>query len=168
MKARGRIVACMVSFAFLLAVPSALAQADKLIGVWKLIELKLPPVDHLKARTLADPQPEVLIFTKKYCSRVGILGDKPRPDLRETATNAQLLEAWKPLNASVGSYTVEGSTLIIHLIADKTPNFMNNSKIQFDWGFKFEGEDLILSMPVTSLTGTRLRIFEEYKYIRLE
>lgn len=68
MKTRVRVIACIVSLAFLVAVPSAMAQADKLIGVWKVTEVKVPavPERNLKARTITNPQPAIDIFTEKH------------------------------------------------------------------------------------------------------
>ena len=135
------VVACMV---FLLAVPSALAQADKLVGVWKLTEFGPPVIPAMKREADTNPQPEIWIFTQKYCSIMGAIGEKLRPDLPEDPTEAQLLEAWRPFNASTGTYEVSGSTITILPIVDKNPNAMNSRRALIQH-FRFEGDTLIIS-----------------------
>jgi hypothetical protein len=82
MKTRVGIIACMISFAFLLAVPSALAQADKLIGVWKFTGFQSP----VPAITTTNPQPSITIFTNKYFGIMMVSGEKPRPEVLKDST----------------------------------------------------------------------------------
>lgn len=159
MRTHVMIIACMVSFAFLLAVPSAMAQADKLIGVWKMIEVKyLNPQQNQVVRTITNPPPGIVIFTKKHFSSVGVTGDKHRPSLPENPTDAQLLEAWRPFVGLSGTYEVKGSTLTVKIMVAKNPLPSNEPSTE-SWNFRFEGDMFITADPKGRW---------EVKYTRLE
>ena len=66
MKRSAIVVACLLSLSALVTVPSVMAQADKLIGVWKVTEVKYPQMDYVDAQTITDPQPRLYIFTNKH------------------------------------------------------------------------------------------------------
>ena len=161
MKTRIRVIACMVSFAFLLAVPSTLAQADKLIGVWKVTEVKWPanPEQNLDASTNKTPQPRLWIFTKKHYSMMEDRSYKPRPDLPEEPTDAQRAAAYGPFFANSGTYEVTGSTITFLPILAMSPN-VTNSPRPFSHDFRFEGDSLIIlyrvSFGLIELKCTRL------------
>ena len=99
-----KVIACMVSLAILVAVPSALAQADKLIGVWKLVEFAGIGPD---AVTLTKVQPQIAIFTKKHMMVMGVKSSEPRPELPENATDAQKVAAWEPFLAEAAEYEAD-------------------------------------------------------------
>jgi hypothetical protein len=144
MKTRITAIACMVSFAFLLAVPSALAQADKLIGVWKYTEFVSTGPD----ATSTPAQPGLLIFTKKYWSMIMVSGDKPRPALPQNATDAQKLGAWTPFDAGSGTYEVKGNTYTAKSIVGKDPGIDPDSFIVIE--FKIEGNTLTTTPKATN------------------
>ena len=162
MKTRIRIIACMVSLAFLVAVPSAMAQADKLIGVWKVTQVKYPadPEQNLDAYTDKSPQPRLWIFTKKHYSWMEVRGFEPRPDLPEEPTDSQIAEAYRRFLANSGTYEVKGSTITGLPIMAKGPNLMNSPR-SFSLDFRFEGDSLII------LQRTSIGVFES-KCTRLE
>lgn len=135
---RVNFIACMVSFAFLLALPSALAQADKLIGVWKLIEVQYP----VPSMTKTKPQPSIAIFTKKHFSMTMITGDEPRPVLPKDATEEQLRKALATFTSAAGTYEVEDSILTLNLNVSWASNLMNKPAPQ---EFRFEGDNLVLT-----------------------
>ena len=165
MKRSATVVACLLSLSVLATVPSALAQADKLIGVWKTTEAKLPanPEQNLEGGTLANPQPEITVFTQKHFITVGVHSEEPRPDLPQNSTDAQLLEAWRPFTAQAGTYEVTGSTITIHTMVTKSPNLMNR-KASRTRNYRFEGDVLILSYRPSSEWPAPI----ELKMIRLE
>ena len=144
MKAHVRIVACMVSFTFLLAVPSALAQADKLVGVWKLIEVQYPEFPGAGPNPLSatKPQPSIAVFTKKHFSMTLITGKEPRLDTLKDPTKEQLVELFRTFSGTAGTYEVEGSTLTMHITVSWVPNYMNKPAPQ---EFRFEGDNLVLT-----------------------
>lgn len=158
-------IACIVFLAVLMAVPSVLAQADQLIGVWKIIEVKLPanPDRNLEARTITDPQPGLVIFTKRHYSWQEVAPRKPRLDLpRQGGTDAQLLEVMRRFLSNGGPYEVKESTIILRPMVAKMPYVMApDFSSSFD--FKFAGNELILT---PGKVGTALR--SEFKLIRLE
>ena len=133
------VIACMVSFAFLLAVPSAMAQADTLIGVWKLTELQSP----VSAMNTTNPQPWITIFTQKHFSTIGVSGEKPRPDMPKDPTKEQLIEFFRTFGSVAGTYKVEDATLTMHVIVSWIPNYMNEQKTDVRT-FRFEGDNLVL------------------------
>lgn len=151
MKTCVRVVACMVSFAFLLAVPSACtkadksiavpsasSQADKLVGVWKLTEVQYP----VPGMTTTKPQPSIAIFTKKHFSMTMITGDEPRPVLPKDATEEQLRKALATFSGAAGTYEVDGSILTLNLNVSWVPNYMNKPAPQ---EFRFEVDNLVLT-----------------------
>lgn len=163
MKTRATAIACMVSFAFLLAVPSALAQADKLVGVWKLIEVKLPQMGDRDAQTITDPGTSIDIFTKQHYMYMGVRGEKPRPNLPQNPTDAQEIQAFRPFDGEGGTYEVEGSTITYHRIVAKNPNDMNSQE-SYTQDFRFEGEALIISFKPAAKWPAPI----ELKFTRLE
>ena len=135
-----RVLACMVTFAFLLAVQSALAQADKLIGVWKLTELQLPipPGVDQPVPAMTNPQPSIVIFIKKHFSMTMITGNEPRPVLSKDATKEELRKALASFASAAGTYEVEGSILTLNLNVSWAPNYTDKPAPQ---EFRFEGDD---------------------------
>ncbi len=137
MKPSIKITGCMVFLSVMVAIASAPAQDDKLIGVWKvtLVTFKGP-----NAQVITNPPPSICIFTKKYMSLVGVRGEEPRPKLPENPNVDQLVAAWQSLAASVSTYDVKGDTITIHPIVGKSPNIKPGDFITLD--HKFEGDNL--------------------------
>ena len=134
-----KIVACIVFLSVLFTVPSALAQADMLIGVWKLAELVDTDLDisETEKEVVADYH---MVFTKKYRFVVGSRIPN-RQELPESPTDSQLLAAWEPVVAFAFTYEVKGNTVIEHLLFSKNPNEKRGE--QGSHPFKFDGDDLI-------------------------
>jgi hypothetical protein len=65
-----------------------------------------------------------------------------REDLPEDATDEQLLEAWRPLRASAGSYSVSGSTITSTTTISKSPNAMNAERVNTS-EFELDGDKLV-------------------------
>jgi len=136
------LFACMAAIAVLVIFQSASAQG-KPEGVWKITEITTTGPN---ARTITNPQPGLLILTKKYYSLVEIMGDKPRPDLpQRDATDAQKVATWTPFAATSGTYEVKGTTLTARGIVAKSPGQMapgNFGTIDF----KIEGNTLTITI----------------------
>jgi hypothetical protein len=161
MKMRVQVIACMVSFAFLLAAPSALAQADRLIGVWKITENKLPPTGKRKdTLTIAHQFPNLWIFTQKHFSHVEDPGwfGKQRSDLPEEPTAKQMEAAYSRFIARSGTYEVKGSTITFLPMVSKDPN-LTNAPVPTSLDFKFEGDSLIIYLRQPGISGPIERIF---------
>jgi hypothetical protein len=159
MKRSVRVVACLLFLSVLATVPSVMAQADKLIGVWKVTEVKYPQTGDRDAQTITDPQPRLWIFTKKHYSMMEDRSYKPRPDLPENPTDAQRAEAYGPFFANSGTYEVTGSTITLLPIVAMSPN-VTNSPRPSSHDFKYEGDSLIIlygtSFGLIELELTRL------------
>lgn len=139
-----RIIACALFLAALLPASPVSAQADKLVGVWKLTEIKYPemPDKNLPVRNIANPNPSIYIFTNKHFSRVSDGFYKPRTDLPQTPTDEQLVAAWRRFSADAGTYEVEGNKITAHIIVAKNPNAMNSNE-PLIIEFRFDGDTLV-------------------------
>src|SRR5205823_1965136 len=95
----------------------------KLKGVWKVVEAKRSGPN---AGTNSNPQPGLYIFTRKHYATVGVIGDKPRPQVPdvEKATASELLAMWGPFVANAGTYEISGDTLTTRPLVAKMPEFM--------------------------------------------
>ena len=149
MKTSIKIIACIVSFAFLLVVPSAMAQADKLIGVWRPVEIV---ETDLNIPGIANGGPDAyIIFTEKYRFVVGSRVPE-RQALPESPTDSQFVAAWAPVWAFASTYEVKGNTVIEHLLFSKNPNEKQGE--QGSHTFKFDGDDLIWTVKVNGGRNT--------------
>ena len=137
------IIACMAALAVLVAVQSESAQG-KLQGVWKIRQVTLTGSN---GRTITDPQPGFIIFTKQHAAMVSIMGYKPRPDMPQLdATDAQKVATWTPFCSAAGTYKVEGTAVTFHPIAAKNP-FEPGAFTTFVFGI--EGDTLYLMTNAT-------------------
>ena len=121
---------------------SAQGTAKKPIeGVWKVVEIV---VTGAGASTSSSPQPSLLILTQGHYSQVGVLGDKPRTLYKaEEPTNAEKVAAFDSFFGNAGTYEVSGSTLTIHPIIARNPNFMAGGFEKYQ--FRLEGNNLWLT-----------------------
>jgi hypothetical protein len=146
MKAPLKAASFMVILSLLIFAPSISAQANKLIGVWKITEARVVPQSGRKTapREIKDPQPGILIFTRNHFSWVDNHGE-PLPDLQDKDPDlAYFATAFNQLNAFSGTYDVNGSSIIAPILVSKMPNITSQvSTLNFD--FKFEGDALVLT-----------------------
>jgi len=129
--------------------PEPETPTNELIGVWKATEVKYPQMDYVDAQTITDPQPRLYIFTKKHYSQMEVTGDKPRADLPEEPTEAQIAAAYRQFRANSGTYEVTGLTITFLPILAKSPNATNSPR-PFSADYKFEGDSLIILYSVSS------------------
>jgi hypothetical protein len=134
----------MFCIAVLVSVPSVLAQADKLIGVWNITEAEIIPTpdQNQKPTVIKNPQPGIVIFTKNHFSWVHV----PRGsnyDLPENPTLANFAADFEQLTAFSGTYDVKGSAIEANIIVSKTPNPMGEGNTLY-FEYKFEGDNLVL------------------------
>jgi len=161
------VVACMVSLAVLVAVPSALAQADKLIGVWKAAEIvdtdvNIPEMAKAKGLVMDEKGPMMdvyMVFTKKYRFVVGSVMPN-RKELPENPTASQLVAAWEPVWAFAWAYEVKGNTVITRQLFSKNPI---EEPMEHSYPLKFDGDDLIWTFGVIDGKNTVTQ-----RYTRLE
>lgn len=164
MKTYIRVITCVVFITLLVAVPSALAQADKLVGVWQLSEVIYTGPNARTVKIPPNVQTQITIFTKKYMTIVGIRDQKPRPELPENATDAQKVAAWEPVHAVCMSYEVKGTTIIFKAIILKNPNVKPGDTMLMD--YHFEGDTLV--QTIKSDKNGPVENPYTIKYIRLE
>ena len=164
MKTLVKVTAFMISFAVLVAVPPALAQADKLIGVWKITEVNLPeiPDREMDAITITNPQPSIIIFTEKHYSWIDASGEKSWPDLPKAAIDAQIAYLVRSFTANTGTYEIKGSTITFRFIVAIDPRFIGSS-VSRSMETKFDGDALYLTWQPPALP-----VPIEYKLSRLE
>lgn len=121
--------------------PDETFTASSLNGAWETVEVHAELQDTTWTR--ADERPNMVIYSDGHWASVRIAGDGWREDLPEDdATDEQLLEAWRPLRAAAGSYTVSGSTLTSTTAISKSPNAMNAKRANTS-EFKLDGDKLV-------------------------
>lgn len=118
-------VALAVAVTAVASVPRALdAQVgpDALQGAWRVVEVVSTGPG---GRTIASPQPGLLLFTGRHYSYTLVNGDQPRPvPPSGFATAEQLAAAWSPFAANAGTFEVSGDRMIRRPIVAKSPDAM--------------------------------------------
>jgi hypothetical protein len=171
MKRRGLLIATC-----LLAASTASGQTKTpLEGVWKIAEVIFPDTSPLVRpgvpRTNSNPEPSLIIFTRRYYSRLNIEGRAPRPQVARPAdpqmpTDAEkiaLYEQWRPFTASAGTYEISGSTLSLDSMVAKNVAVMSRSAPS-NWEIKLEGPTTLWLIPSPDRIATEPRM----KLLRLE
>jgi hypothetical protein len=120
--------------------PEATINASSLNGAWTTVQVHAELQDTTWTREEA--RPNMVIFSDGHWASVRIAGDGVREDLPEDATDEQLLEAWRPLRASAGSYSVSGSTITSTTTISKSPNAMNAERVNTS-EFELDGDKLV-------------------------
>jgi len=141
MKTSARITACVIFLTFIITVPSAMAQADKLIGVWKLTEVVTTGPD---ARVIPNVQPMISFVNKKHMGILGFLSDKPMSELPQNPTDAQVVSALNSLWASAATYEADEDTVTLHYIVAKDPNTKPGDTLVA--GYRFEADTLVMTV----------------------
>ena len=113
--------------------------ASSLNGAWKVVTVHAELQDTTFTRE--EDRPNMLLFTDGHWASVRIAGDGTRAELPEEPTDEQLLEAWRPLRASAGSYSVSGNTITSKTLIAKNPNSMGGE--EWDSEFSLEGDKLV-------------------------
>jgi Lipocalin-like domain len=138
-----------VFLAFLtVSLASAQSGAKKPIeGVWKVTETV---VTGANASNNASAQPSLIIFAQQHYSMMYVPGSKPRALYKaQEPTNDEKIAAFDSLVANTGTYEISGSTLTIHPIVARNPNFMAGG---FDkYQFRIDGTTLTLTEKSTDL-----------------
>jgi hypothetical protein len=159
----------------LLAVADVVAQrAPSIEGVWKITQRIVPagnPRTGGVAVTQDHPQPNLLIFSKRYYSEMIVMGGQRRPAAAPPANPLQVTDAekiafynqWRPFTANAGTYNVAGSTLVRRPIVAKNVDVMTRgSAIPAE--LKFEDPDTVWLIPTGEFATTEPRL----KLTRLE
>ena len=145
MKTSLTVIACMAALVVLVAVQSAAAQG-KIEGVWKITEASMSGPNAYKD---SNPQPNLVIYTKKHFSSTLVTSDKPRPDQPlEKATDAQKAAAWDPFIAAAGTYELKGTTFTGHNLVSKDPEDMKPGNFS-TWECKIEKNTFTCTLKAT-------------------
>jgi hypothetical protein len=158
----------------LLVVATASAQTKTpLEGVWRIAEWVFPDTSPFLGpgapKTISDPEPSLVIFTRAYYSRLNI--EEPRQpitrpkDLRQPtdAEKIAMYEHWRPFTATAGTYEISGSTLILRSIVAKNSTVMSRPAPS-NWEIKLESPTTVWLIPSSDRIGIEPRM----KLVRLE
>jgi hypothetical protein len=167
---RGRLTVALC----LLAATTASAQTKApLEGVWKIAEWIFPDASPFvkpgAPTTISNPEPSLIIFTRRYYSRLNVEEPRPpvaRPKDPQRPTDAEkiaLYEQWRPFTASAGTYQISGSTLILQSTVAKNVAVMSRSTPS-NWEIKLENPTTIWLIPSPDRIATEPRM----KLVRLE
>jgi hypothetical protein len=135
-------------------------------GVWKIVELVMPGGNLTeKGTTVTNPQPGLMIFTRGYYSTVIVSAEQPRAAVTpakdpKNLTDAEKIaryEEWRPFIAASGSYEIQGSTIVRHVMVAKNVNVMTRETPTI-WEFKLEGTNTLRLIPTGNLVTTEPRL----------
>jgi hypothetical protein len=112
-------------------------------GVWRVAQLT---TINSAGTTTRAPQPMLTIFTDKYYSFLWIQSDKPRPQIKDSASASadELRATWGAFGAQGGTYELSGFTVTIRPIVAKDPDMMNPGAALI-YSAKFDGDQLELT-----------------------
>jgi hypothetical protein len=119
---------------------------DSLQGGWALTS-----ITNAEGVVDEEPLPGVVVFTATHYSIMYTVGDKPRALLGEipegeSATDAQLVEAYESLIANSGRYDIEDGNIITRAYVAKSPDYMagwpDNAQ---SYGYSVDGDTLVLT-----------------------
>lgn len=139
---------------------TAAAQASKIIGVWKLVEVKTTGE---KPETITTFQPNIFIYTKGHYSIVRVSGTEPRPvaDDSSKLTADELRKTFvTDFVANAGTYEIKGDRITMRPIVAKSPGYMQPGTF-ITQVFKIEGKFLTMTTeanntgPVKNPTTSR-------------
>ena len=136
-------------------------------GVWRITEIVTPAGNPSAAgrevRTTNRQLASVIIFTKRYYSQVYENRSRTAPappgdpqNLNDAEKLARY-EQWRPFTANSGTYTVEGSTLVLQVIVAKNVDAVTRPAGN-RWELKMEGPDAFWMIPIPERASTEPRM----------
>lgn len=116
-------------------------------GVWTVTSIHVSGPDSAANTTV---QPSLYLFTDKHYSIMRVTGNQPRAlTATDSATDAEKLAAYNSFIANTGTYEIADSTLTIHPVVARNPNFMAGGSDKYH--FRVSGDTLWLSDPGTNI-----------------
>lgn len=110
-------------------------------GAWSIVSIRVTGPDSAANTTV---QPSVYLFGDRHYSMMRVTGNQPRTlAANYSATDAERLAAHNSFVANAGTYEVADSTLTIHPIVARSPNFMSGGSDKYH--FRVSGDTLWLS-----------------------
>ena len=117
-------------------------KSQSLQGVWQAVEITIPgPVK--QTITIAEPRPNLMVFTARHYSRVQVEAAGVRPPVADVnkATADELRAAWGPFYAEAGTYEIAGNVITLRPLAAKNPAAMAPGAYT-TWSFTIENDTL--------------------------
>lgn len=109
-------------------------------GAWTIASIKESGPDSAASTTV---QPSLFLFGDKHYSMMRVTGNQPRAlAATQNPTDAEKLSSYDSFIANSGTYEVADSTLTIHPVVARSPNYMGGSDI---YHFRVSGDTLWLS-----------------------
>ncbi len=110
-------------------------------GAWTVVSISVTGADSADNTTV---QPSVFLFGEKHYSIMRVTGNQPRTlAATDSITDAEKLAAYDSFVANSGTYEVADSTLTIHPVVARSPNFMSGGSDKYY--FRVSGDSLWLS-----------------------
>ena len=155
-------VAMLATLLLFIALPEAVfAEKGQLEGVWKNVEVSY--TSHDTSWTRSDLQPSLYIFAKRHYSIMYVPGAASRTLFADLhPTDAEKIAAYDSFIANSGTYEAVGSTITIHPLVAKSPNFMAGESRAY--AFEVKGDSLLLTYKSVLRPGGEYRM----KLTRLE
>ena len=116
-------------------------------GAWKVVSINVTGPASAANTTV---QPSLYLFGDKHYSMMLVTGNQPRTlSARDSATDAERLAAYDSFIANTGTYEAVDSTLTIHPMVARDPNFMAGGADKYT--FRVSGDTLWLSNSGTDI-----------------
>lgn len=110
-------------------------------GAWSVASINVTGPDSAANTTV---QPSLFLFGDKHYSMMRVTGNQPRTlAATDSATEAEKLVAYNSFIANSGTYEVADSTLTIHPVVARSPNYMSGGSDKYH--FRVSGDTLWLS-----------------------
>ena len=110
-------------------------------GAWSVVSINMTGPDSAANTTV---QPSLFLFGDKHYSMMRVTGNQPRTlAATDSATDAEKLVAYDSFVANTGTYEVADSTLTIHPVVARSPNYMSGGSDKYH--FRVSGDTLWLS-----------------------
>jgi hypothetical protein len=126
---------------FLVACERSEGPEPPLEGAWSIASIRVTGPDSAANTSV---QPSLYLFGDKHYSMMRVTGNQPRAlAAKDSVTDAEKLAAYNSFIANTGTYEVADSTLTIHPIVARSPNFMSGGSDKYQ--FRVSGDTLWLS-----------------------
>ena len=110
-------------------------------GAWSVVSISVTGPDSSPTATV---QPSVYLFGDKHYSMMRVTGNQPRTlAARDSMTDAEKITAYDSFIANSGTYEVADSTLTMHPVVARSPNYMSGGTDKYH--FRVSGDTLWLT-----------------------
>ena len=110
-------------------------------GAWSVANITVTGSNSAANTTV---QPSLFLFREKHYSMMRVTGNQPRTlAATDSATDAEILAAYNSFIANTGTYEVADSTLTIHPVVARSPNYMAGGSDKYH--FRVSGDTLWLA-----------------------